>query len=144
MKRDLDFGQRRGRPSKLQRSIRSMFVKSGPKFVEAVGLQLTCRYCARKFKAPQGLVSHIHMHEQAGDAIMHEEVKVVHADIPSQLRALPIEEEIKAHAESKEIIQNEVVLAPGRWSMTRRFTVAEKLKIIEKYKETENTSATCR
>ena len=66
MKRDLDFGQRRGKPQKLQRSIGSMFVQSGPKFVEAVGLKLTCRYCARKFKAPQGLVSHIHMHERVG------------------------------------------------------------------------------
>ena len=75
---------------------------------------------------------------------MHEEAKVVHADIPSPPRALPIEEEIKAHAEGKEIVRNEVVMAPGRWSMTRRFTVAEKLKIIEKYKETENASATCR
>ena len=66
MKRKLNAGQRRGKPQKLQRSIRSMFVQSGPKFVETVGVQLTCRYCDRKFKAPQGLVAHIHMHERAG------------------------------------------------------------------------------
>ena len=65
MKRKLNASERR-EPQKLQGSIRSMFVQSGPKFVETVGVQLTCRYCDRKFKAPQGLVAHIHMHERAG------------------------------------------------------------------------------
>ena len=52
---------------KLQQNIRSMFLRKGPKFTEAVGLQLVCRYCSRKFKAPQGLTVHLHMHQRAGD-----------------------------------------------------------------------------
>ena len=52
---------------KLQQSIKSMFLRSGPKFVEGDGVQPICRYCNRKFRAPQGLVVHIHMHERAGD-----------------------------------------------------------------------------
>ena len=66
-----DVPQRKRR--KLQQSIRSMFQRSAPKFVEAVGVQLVCRYCNRKFRAPQGLSAHIHMHERAGDQIiMHD------------------------------------------------------------------------
>ena len=60
---------------KLQQSIRTMFRRSGPKFVEAVGVQLVCRYCNRKFKAPQGLASHIRMHERAGDFLCRHEEK---------------------------------------------------------------------
>ena len=54
---------------RLQQSIDSMFRKVGPKFVEAVGVQLICPYCERKFRAPQGLLAHKHMHERAGHVI---------------------------------------------------------------------------
>ena len=49
---------------KLQQSITNMFGRIGPKFVEVVGVQLLCPYCHRKFRAPQGLVAHKHMHER--------------------------------------------------------------------------------
>ena len=32
-------------------------------------MQLLCPYCHKKFKAPQGLVSHKHMHERAGHVV---------------------------------------------------------------------------
>ena len=55
---------------KVQRTITSMFRADGPKFVETTGVQLVCPYCGHKFRAPQGLVSHKHMHERAGDKIL--------------------------------------------------------------------------
>ena len=67
--------QDRKRP-KLQMSIRSMLINQGPKFTESVGLQPTCRYCGRMFKAAQGLSAHIFMHERAGDEILHDSKQV--------------------------------------------------------------------
>ena len=46
-----------------------MFTREGPKFVQIVGVQILCPYCHKKFKAPQGLVSHKHMHERAGHVV---------------------------------------------------------------------------
>ena len=56
-----------------------MFSGDSPKFVEASGVQLLCPYCHHKFRAPQGLIAHKHMHEQAGDTIYPmEKFKFVH------------------------------------------------------------------
>ena len=55
MKRQHSGGLRTPKRRKLQMSIRSMFLNNGPKFTESVGIQPTCRYCGRKFKAAQGL-----------------------------------------------------------------------------------------
>ena len=38
--------------------------------MEVVGVQLLCPYYHNKFKAPQGLVSHKHMHERAGHVVL--------------------------------------------------------------------------
>ena len=43
---------------KIQRTLTSMFGLAGPEFTEVRGVQLICPYCHRKFRAPQGLVSH--------------------------------------------------------------------------------------
>ena len=60
---------------KLQQSVKTMFQRTGPKFVETIGVQLVCRYCNRKFKAPQGLSAHIKLHERAGDFLCRHEEK---------------------------------------------------------------------
>ena len=62
-------GERPSKRPKLQQSITSLFHSIGPRFVEAIGTQLVCPYCQRKFRAPQGLVAHRHMHERRGDVI---------------------------------------------------------------------------
>ena len=38
----------------------------------------------------------------------------------------------------------EASMPAAKWSMTKRFTVAEKLRIIDKFNEEKNVSATCR
>ena len=98
MKRPLYAAKPREEHLKRQRSIRSMFKKSGPKFVEAVGLQLQCRYCSRKFKAPQGLVAHIHMHERANDPILDDEQKDMFRHIQPESPPAHIKDEIKPPA----------------------------------------------
>ena len=133
--------ERQRKRRKLQQSIRTMFKRTGPKFVEAVGVQLVCRYCNRKFKAPQGLSAHIHMHERAGDFLCQLEEK----------REQPLNSlERFSHIEFEELdssIQPSVRLAksppdrilwlaepaslPEQVVMTRRFTIAEKLRIID-------------
>ena len=67
MKRINEFRAPKHKRPKLQQSLKSMFLRTEPQFVEAHGVQLMCRYCQRKFLAPQGLAAHIHMHERAGD-----------------------------------------------------------------------------
>ena len=118
-----------------------MFRRTGPKFVEAVGVQLICRYCSRKFKAPQGLSAHIHMHERAGDFLCQYGAKQ-----EQPLHSL----ERSSHIEDEELdssIQQSARLAkspperilklaepaslPEQVVMTRRFTIAEKLRIID-------------
>ena len=91
MKRNLYDGQQRGKPPKLQRSIRSMFEESGPKFVEAAGVQLQCRYCSKKFRAPQGLAAHIHMHQRAGDSLLPKSQKLPPRDVPPASSPAPPE-----------------------------------------------------
>ena len=70
MKRNHVDNPRKSKRPKVQQSVRNMFLNIGPKFVEAVGVQPTCGYCGRKFKASQGLAVHIHMHERSGDVLM--------------------------------------------------------------------------
>ena len=157
MKRQLYAAKPREENQKRQRSIRSMFKKSGPKFVEAVGLQLQCRYCNRKFKAPQGLVSHIHMHERANDPILHDEQSPNIRLIQPAPAPANVKDDVKQPA-SQPVIANEISKPVkvninsikqeskplAKWSMTRRFTVAEKLRIIDKYYKNKNLWATCR
>ena len=50
-----------------------MFLRSGPRYVEAPDIQQICGYCNRKFRAPQGLIVHLRMHERAGDYPMFNE-----------------------------------------------------------------------
>ena len=64
MKRNLVLkNDRQTRKPKVQRTLTSMFGIEGPKFIEAVGTQLICPYCRHKFRAPQGLIPHKHMHQ---------------------------------------------------------------------------------
>ena len=131
-----------------------MFRKVGPKFVEAVGVQLICPYCERKFRAPQGLVAHKHMHERAGHVIGRPR-KLSFKRPPSfapRIRLPPPKQEVP-RADKKDdtpppsySVKENPKAAPSlkQAMMTRRFSVAEKLKIIDKAKEMNNISATCR
>ena len=131
-----------------------MLVNNGPKFTESVGLQPTCRYCGRMFKSAQGLSTHIYMHERAGDHLLHgsEQVPVRVVQQPAAALVPVIEpsgsaSNVDEEQKSKGMIENHGISAvPARpFRMTRRFTITEKLKIIEKYKENDcNVSVTCR
>ena len=151
---------RKSKRIKLQQNIKSMFLRSGPKFTEAVGLQRVCRYCSRKFEAPQGLAVHLHMHERAGDLpIMDKKEK--HASIgevrrsnallqprnPNQnlaSRPSSVPQSNKANQAVSKVLPKDLPLSSLKSSMTRRFTIAEKLIIINKFKESKNVSQTCR
>ena len=61
---------RAGKRPQLQLTLRNILPKSGPKYVEAVGVQPAWRYCGRKFHVPRGLACHIQMHERHGDLFM--------------------------------------------------------------------------
>ena len=88
------------------------------------------------------------MHERAGDKLLdsieHDERKVPLSVVPQEQKPPPVIDEIKFSVEPKKVVINEAALPPAKWFMTRRFTITEKLKIIEKYKESQNMSATCR
>ena len=58
--------ERKFKHPKLQLSIRSVFLRSEPKFIEGPGLLPVCRFCQRKFLTPQGFVAHLHIDERAG------------------------------------------------------------------------------
>ena len=141
MKRGSNFiGARSCKRQKLQQSIKSMLLRSEPKFVEGPGLQPVCRFCKRKFLAPQGLVAHLHMHERAGDEM------VLSKNQSAQLREpqpQPLDEVLESSAKEN-LPELPPQPAPVKILMTRRFTVSEKLRIIDKFKETKNTSETCR
>ena len=143
-----------------------MFRSDCPKFVEAPGVQLVCPYCGHKFRAPQGLVSHKHMHERAGDKIRPKEKPYVFkfSSKPSKPGPPDIRERnspaiAKVCPPSKPLVEGEGtepedsanqifptdLLSPNTMKlMTRRFSVAGKLEIIDKFKELNNISATCR
>ena len=118
---------------------------SGPKFVEASGVQPVCRYCSRKFRSAQGLTTHIHMHERAGDLpvpFRKQQGPHLHA------RASPaVDEDVKSvfhpvaiRVESpiEQVVKRKIpVSSPPHVLMTRRFTVAEKLRILHHYQEEE-------
>ena len=155
------FGDERPvKRQKLQQSITNMFGLIGPKFVEVAGVQLLCPYCHHKFRAPQGLVAHKHMHERNGHTVPKQRklvfknpltlvppcrtispkkpkklVEAVEADPPRSLApsAPCVKEDFPLKAVAKKV---EV--------MTRRFSVLEKLQIIEKSKELKTLSETCR
>ena len=141
--------------AKLQQTITSMFHAGGPKFVEAAGVQLVCPYCHHKFRAPQGLISHKHMHERAGDnkffkrlstsAEPPAKVQNLHSR-PERERSTPKDQDsTQEQEESQKIISSEIEVIRGRpHQMTRRFTVAEKLQILDKYAELQIISSTCR
>ena len=134
----------------------------GPKFVEAPGTQLLCPYCQRKFRAPQGLVAHKHMHERAGDSVLkRRKLNTMwisrpsseskpnsnfehHTKLPSIVPP-PLKQEIPNHnakSSGNRAPCVKVNVKPDQ--MTRRFTIKEKLEIIDKSKELDNVSATCR
>ena len=141
-----DNGTQMPKRRKFQQSIKSMFLRSGPTFIEGPGIQPICRYCKRKFKAPQGLQAHRRMHERLGDYPVLQEIKTnVDSDSPpsasSHISLQPPNDKIPG----KNIVKTELrASCKVPRLMTRRFTVAEKLRIIEKFKELENISATCR
>ena len=81
--RNVVVARKHKRP-RLQQNIKSMFLNAGPKFTDAVGLQPVCRYCNLKFRAPQGLSVHLHMHERAGDLPLMVEKQQNKANRPSQ------------------------------------------------------------
>ena len=51
-------------------------------------------------------------------------------------------QDVVVHAPVKESVKNERAVPPAKYSMTRRFTVSEKLSIIEKFKQSNNISGT--
>ena len=143
MKRKNGVAVGNAKKPRLQQNIRSMFLSTGPKFVYAVGLQPVCRYCNRKFKAPQGLVVHLHMHERAGDLPMAIELqeniprpdKLVRQQ-PSDVKfSDPQQRKLKDKSPAKKVLKKEPASQEAEKQMTRRFTVAEKLQIIEKFKD---------
>ena len=158
MKRDLQIGYvNKSKRVKLQQSITTMCKMEGPKFVEACGVQLVCPYCRRKFKAPQGLVAHKHMHERAGDSIHPKKVfrgkpqilnpeKEVAVVDKRNIKVSPtvVEKARKDVVLSKDTIPQSAVVGKPAQFMSRRFTVVEKLEIIDKYKTLKNVSETCR
>ena len=132
---------RRSKRQKLQQNIRSMFLSSGPKFTEAVGLQRVCQYCNRRFTAPQGLTVHLYMRERPGDLpFVNEKPEKgrfgnVQAKRPilqgRELNQPPADINLvapQAHkvveAKVKEVVKKEFA-STGKSSMTRRFTMAE-------------------
>ena len=136
---------RAGKRPKIQLSIFNMLRNSGPKLVETVGVQPTCRYCGRKFQAPQGLACHIQMHERHGDHLMLRKPSERAIDSSSPLPASRVEEPVKGFKEEVKVpvlvdnvVDNQEPRRRDQRSMTRRFNLGEKLRIIEKYKETEN------
>ena len=152
-----DEGKRR----KLQQTITSMFQATGPEFVEAPGLQLVCPYCHHKFKAPQGLISHKYMHERAGHKIppkkkiaffksplassVAQAAKGVEVSPIKVQRGSSQPKDQDEEESQKEVTpESTVVKVIATQKMTRRFTVSEKLSIIDKYHELKNTSSTCR
>ena len=151
--RNEDVPRKFKRP-RLQQNIRNMFLRAGPKFVNAVGLQPVCRYCNRKFRAPQGLAVHIHMHERAGDVPMMEEKQQIQAARArpvqrkkvelSNMKFPPAKEASIAEDSIADELLKELKKHPVKSQMTRRFTIAEKLRIIEKSKEGGTLSETCR
>ena len=151
MVRSQNNGEPQRKRRKLQQSIWSMFHRSAPKFVEAVGVQLVCRYCNRKFRAPQGLSAHLHMHERAGDqVILHDKLQNLSLSRPASSQPV-VNDEVKSSIESRVRSQavnvlnvEKPILSPTPGLMTRRFTVAEKLRIIDYFNESKNISATCR
>ena len=64
--------------------------------------------------------------------------------VKKEIKARPKIQNVVQNDKQQIVVQNEVVPPSVKLSMTRRFTVAEKLRIISKYKETENASSTCR
>ena len=152
MKRNRVDNPRKPKRPKVQQSVRNMFLNIGPKFVEAVGVQPTCGYCGRKFKAPQGLTVHIHMHERSGDVLMEKSPNRSPAVLSDRTPPPSVIEDMKVPVISHSSVENEAPAQcvrgspapPARGIMTRRFTLAEKLRIVQKYNETENLSGTCR
>ena len=144
MKRVRKGGLQTPKRPKLQMSIRSMLVNNGPKFTESVGLQPTCRYCGRMFKSTQSLSTHIYMHERAGDNILHGSKQVPVRVV--QHPAGPVSNLVEEQKSTGKIENHRRIAVPARpFRMTRRFTIAEKIQIIEKYKENDsNVSVTCR
>ena len=98
---------------KLQQSIRSMFVKTGPKFVEAVGIQPICGYCGCAFKAPQGLAVHLHMHERNGDALMQEKLQLTVPISPRPSSPPAVVEEVKSPVLIEKVVVNKAPLPQG-------------------------------
>ena len=152
------FGDERPvKRQKLQQSITNMLGLIGPKFVEVAGVQLLCPYCHHKFRAPQGLVAHKHMHERAGHRIQKQRklkferpleslvpAKASPIRRPEKLVGIGQKEKLpKSPSSVKKDLPAAKVSAKNE-VMTRRFTVSEKLQIIEKAKELKNLSATCR
>ena len=98
------------------------------------------------------------MHERAGDKIpkpgkprILKPVSVVPKTCPAkvpQLVTLPVPpvSPVAANDPIVEGIPHDIARVPAVTNrcMTRRFTVHEKLRIIDKYKELKNVSATCR
>ena len=157
---------RQSKQVKIQRTITSMFRSDCPKFVEATGVQLICPYCGHKFRAPQGLISHKYMHERAGDKFLPKVKPNVfkfsskpNKPGPPEIRERkspmiapvsppsipPVDGEgTELEDSAKQASPKDLVSPNTLKSMTRRFSIAEKLEIIDKSKELNNKSATCR
>ena len=140
---------------KIQQSITKMFSGVGLKFTEVVGVQLLCPYCGHKFRAPQGLVAHKHMHERAGHSIGRPRRLCLKRSLTSSANKFPVQlvTKIVPKAEKKVCpsppspkVKAKLSVLPGVKPelMTRRFSVAEKLRIIDEAKKLNNISATCR
>ena len=163
-----DNGDRKPGRNKVQRTLTSMFNQGGPKFVEVNGVQLVCPYCNHKFRAPQGLVNHKYIHERAGHTL-YPRKKILfkfnnassekksdqqnpvdsseQGSLPEKREEQPEDEKnCRSIAAESDKENNTLVSEEARENnlMCRRFTIAEKLEILDEYKKSENISATCR
>ena len=132
-----DDGTHIAQTPKVSAVHKSMFLRSGATFIERPGVQPICRYCKRKFKAPQGLEAHRRMHERLGDYPVLQDIQtnVVSDMPPSESLPLPpqaLNDEIIL-GPTENIVKSELPAScKAPRLMTRRFTVAEKLRIVEK------------
>ena len=77
------------------------------------------------------------MHERNGDFLMPREPNA-RSPVSRTPSPPPGKDEVKSPVVSQSLVDNDAPVAHVLCSMTRRFNLTEKIRIIEKYKETEN------
>ena len=78
------------------------------------------------------------MHERNGDFLTPREPNARSPVSRTPSPPPPVKDVVKSPVVSQSIVDNDAPETHVSGLMTRRFNVAEKIRIIEKYKETEN------